>query len=284
MFSLNKFLLLCSGLVFSANISYADATSQNQTMPRLSSSTISNIVGIKKTIERNIELERLHKLQIKEDRNNINTIKIISLAPNITENLFHLVLGNNIVGVDSLSDYPKKVQKIPKVATVSNEIVSGNTVKATVTAKSAGTATITADVNGREIEYDITVNHIAPTKKNTTAAYTQLNKYRKANKRKALKRDAKLEKIALQRAKEMAETGKFSHTRPNGKSGLTLIKGKKAKGENIAMGQTTCAQVSRDWYNSTGHRKNMLRKNFKKVGIAGYTYKGRTYWAQVFSS
>ena len=48
MFSLNKFLLLCSGLVFSANISYADATSQNQTMPRLSSSTISNIVGIKK--------------------------------------------------------------------------------------------------------------------------------------------------------------------------------------------------------------------------------------------
>ncbi len=120
MFSLNKFLLLCSGLVFSANISYADATTQNQTMPRLSSSTISNIVGIKKTIERNIELERLHKLQIKKDRDNINTIKIISLAPNITENLFHLGLGNNIVGVDSLSDYPKKVQKIPKVATVSN--------------------------------------------------------------------------------------------------------------------------------------------------------------------
>lgn len=171
-----------------------------------------------------------------------------------------------------------------KVATISNETVNGHTVKAVVTAKKAGKATIKADVNGREIEYNITVNHIAPTKKNTTAAYTQLNKYRKAKKLKGLKRDAKLEKIALQRAKEMAETGKFSHTRPNGKSGLTLIKGKKAKGENIAMGQTTCAQVSKDWYKSPGHRKNMLRKNFKKVGIAGYTYKGRTYWAQVFSS
>ena len=82
----------------------------------------------------------------------------------------------------------------------------------------------------------------------------------------------------------MAKTGKFSHTRPNGKSGLTLIKGNKAKGENIAMGQKTCAQVSKAWYNSKGHRANMLRKNFKKVGIACYEYNGVTYWAQVFSS
>ena len=161
------------------------------------------------------------------------------------------------------------------VATVNN---------GTVKAKKAGTATITVDVDGNEASCTIIVNNVPPTKENTTAAYKQLNKYRKAKHRKALKRDKKLEAIALQRAKEMAETGKFSHTRPNGKSGLTLIKGKKAKGENIAMGQKTCDQVSTAWYNSAGHRKNMLRKNFKKVGIAGYTLNGVTYWAQVFSS
>ena len=159
----------------------------------------------------------------------------------------------------------------------------------------------------------------APVVKNTSAAYTKLNTIRKnsgvgktaynkavkkakkiKNKSKRakalkkantvyantynLKRDAKLEQIALQRAKEIAETGKFSHTRPNGKSGLTLIPGNVAKGENIAMGQITCEEVSQDWYNSASHRQNMLRSNFNKVGIAGYTYKGVTYWAQVFSS
>ena len=87
----------------------------------------------------------------------------------------------------------------------------------------------------------------------------------------------------------MAKSGKFSHTRPNGQSGLTLIKGNKAKGENIAMGQKTCEQVTKAWYNSKGHRDNMLSgnkasKKFTKVGIACYEYNGVTYWAQVFSN
>ena len=159
------------------------------------------------------------------------------------------------------------------VATVSN---------GTVKAKKAGKATITVEVNGKTDTCTVTVKNTSKWVK-ADKAYTQLNKYRKAKKMKALKKDAALEKIAKIRAEEMAKTGKFSHTRPNGKSGLTLIKTKKAKGENIAMGQKTCAQVSKAWYNSTGHRANMLRKNFTKVGIACYEYNGVTYWAQVFA-
>jgi uncharacterized protein YkwD len=119
---------------------------------------------------------------------------------------------------------------------------------------------------------------------NTNAAYTHLNNYRKKAKVAALKKDAGLEKIAKIRAEEMAKHKKFSHTRPNGKSGLTLIKGNLHKGENIAMGQKTCEAVSKAWYNSKGHRENMLRKPFKKVGIACYEYNGIKYWAQMFSS
>lgn len=119
---------------------------------------------------------------------------------------------------------------------------------------------------------------------NTNAAYAKLNNYRKEAKVAALKRDAGLEKIARIRAEEIAKYKKFSHTRPNGKSGLTLIKGNLHKGENIAMGQKDCASVSRAWYNSPGHRANMLRKPFKKVGIACYEYNGVKYWAQMFSS
>lgn len=165
---------------------------------------------------------------------------------------------------------------------------SSNTSVATVNggivrAKKNGTAKITVEVGGKT---DTCTVKVTTTAKwiNASGAYTELNKYRKAKKIAALKKSAELEKVAKIRAEEMAKSGKFSHTRPNGKSGLTLIKGNKAKGENIAMGQKTCAQVSKAWYNSTGHRTNMLRKNFKYVGIACYEYNGVTYWAQVFSS
>ena len=119
---------------------------------------------------------------------------------------------------------------------------------------------------------------------NTRACYTQLNNYRRSVKKKALKRNSKLEKIAKIRAKEMAASGKFSHTRPNGRNALTMIKGNVYKGENIAMGQRTCREVSGAWYGSPGHRKNMLNKKYRKVGIAAYRYNGIIYWVQVFSS
>lgn len=161
-----------------------------------------------------------------------------------------------------------------KVATVSH---------GTVKAKKPGTTTITVEFGGKKDTCKVTVKTSAKWIK-ANGAYTELNKYRKSAKVAALKKDAGLEKIAKIRAEEMAKHHKFSHTRPNGKSGLSLIKGNKWKGENIAMGQKTCAAVSKAWYNSMGHRENMLRKQFTKVGIACFEYNGVTYWAQMFSN
>ena len=117
---------------------------------------------------------------------------------------------------------------------------------------------------------------------NVTSCYSTLNKYRKSARKKTLSRNTVLENAAKTRAKEIVK--KFSHTRPNGRSGLSIIKGNVYKGENIAMGQKTCAAVMRAWYNSSGHRQNMLNKYYRKAGIAGYKYKGRMYWVQLFSS
>ena len=41
--------------------------------------------------------------------------RIISLAPNITEVLFHVGAGENIVGADEYSNYPEAAKKIPRV-------------------------------------------------------------------------------------------------------------------------------------------------------------------------
>ena len=178
------------------------------------------------------------------------------------------------------------------------EYKSDNTKVASVSANgvvygcAVGKTKIHANVQGIDVVCSVSVIDEPPKVIDVSGCYTYLNNYRKAyNKGKAkskqvamLKRDKNLEKLALIRAKEMATTGKFSHVRPNGKRSLTLIPGNVYKGENIARGQVTCAQVSTAWYNSSGHRTNMLRGCFKKVGIAAYRYHGVTYWCQLFSS
>lgn len=164
---------------------------------------------------------------------------------------------------------------------------SSNTALATVsggkiTAKKAGTVTITAKVGTKTATCKVTIKAAAGKYINVNDCYTRLNNYRTAAKVRTLTKDTALENIAKTRAKELVTS--FSHTRPNGQSGLSLIPGNIYKGENIAKGQTTTAQVSTAWYNSAGHKANMLKANYTKVGIAGYEYNGTMYWVQIFSS
>ena len=187
-------------------------------------------------------------------------------------------------GLSASISYSGKAPNMNNIAWTSSNTKVATVKGGNVVAKAAGTAKITVKLDGKTDVCTVKVTATAPKFVNAAGCYTQLNKYRQGVKAGNLKKDANLEKIAKIRAEEMARTGKFSHTRPNGKSGLTLIKGNVYKGENIAMGQKTCAQVSTAWYKSTGHRQNMLKKQYKKVGIAGYEHNGVIYWAQVFSS
>jgi len=47
-------------------------------------------------------------------------VRIVSLAPNMTEILFALGLGDRIVGVTSFCDYPPEAKKKPKIGGMSN--------------------------------------------------------------------------------------------------------------------------------------------------------------------
>ncbi|MBO7667331.1 MAG: hypothetical protein J6T26_02600 [Firmicutes bacterium] len=82
----------------------------------------------------------------------------------------------------------------------------------------------------------------------------------------------------------------FSHTRPDGSSCFTALQDAGAvysrAGENIAIGQTSPAQVVQAWMDSPGHRANILNEGFRYIGVsarpdpAGY---GGYAWVQVFS-
>lgn len=102
--------------------------------------------------------------------------------------------------------------------------------------------------------------------------------------------DETLCNAANMRAIEMDYSGYFSHTRPNGSDCFTVFEFCNIDyfscGENIAAGYVTPADVVDGWMNSDGHRANILRTSYTKMGL-GYSTGGGgeygCYWAQEFA-
>ena len=103
----------------------------------------------------------------------------------------------------------------------------------------------------------------------------------------ALTLSDKLTSIANTKAKDMADKNYFSHTSPTYGSPFDMLHtfgvSYSSAGENIAAGQKTAEQVMTDWMNSSGHRANILNKNYTELGV-GYVQGGSygTEWVQLF--
>lgn len=88
---------------------------------------------------------------------------------------------------------------------------------------------------------------------------------------------------AQEKAKDLYETGVFDHYSDN--LGWFYDQWEKSEikyeggGENIACGQSNVTAVMKSWMQSSGHKANILNKNWTHVGI-GY-YKGN--WVQQFA-
>lgn len=97
----------------------------------------------------------------------------------------------------------------------------------------------------------------------------------------------KLTSIANMKAQDMADKNYFSHQSPTYGSPFDMLHefgvSYSNAGENIASGQTSAEQVMRDWMNSSGHRANILNKNYTELGV-GYVKGGNygTEWVQLF--
>ncbi len=97
--------------------------------------------------------------------------------------------------------------------------------------------------------------------------------------------DTNVQEAAQVRAKEIESS--FSHTRPDGSSFSTALTEQNVSyrraGENIAWGQRSPKEVVNAWMNSSGHRANIMNRNFTKIGVGYYQdAKGVNYWSQLF--
>ncbi len=110
------------------------------------------------------------------------------------------------------------------------------------------------------------------------------NQKRIANGLPALKTNWELSRMARIKSQDMHDLHYFSHTSPTYGDPFTMMRNFgitfRSAGENIAYGQATPEAVVTAWWNSPGHRANMLNASFTEIGV-GYVAAGH-YWTQEF--
>lgn len=98
-----------------------------------------------------------------------------------------------------------------------------------------------------------------------------------------LKEDWEVSRVARHKSQDMRDRGYFSHTSPTYGSPFDMMKSYgisyRSAGENIAQGQRTPQSVMNSWMNSSGHRANILSKDFTHIGVG---YASGNYWTQMF--
>lgn len=99
------------------------------------------------------------------------------------------------------------------------------------------------------------------------------NALRKENGVAALSVNDKLMQAAQVRAEEMAASGVYSHTRPDGRKNTTVTDCPYV-GENIhciadwaTQGKTVSEVAMWSWNLSDGHQKNLLNQNYAEIGV-----------------
>ncbi|MFD2117745.1 CAP domain-containing protein [Paenibacillus yanchengensis] len=110
-----------------------------------------------------------------------------------------------------------------------------------------------------------------------------VNKERAAVGLAALQLDSLLNKVATEKARDMDVNNYFDHQSPTYGSPFEMMQSFGVKyryaGENIASGYRTSEEVMRGWMNSPGHKANILKSSFTKLGV-GYV---NGEWVQMFT-
>lgn len=109
--------------------------------------------------------------------------------------------------------------------------------------------------------------------------HQQTNKSRAFRDIKTLKYHKCIDRYAQRQANRMAKKRKIYHQ----DMGNILRKcNLRAVGENVATGFTSPKANVRAWLKSPGHRRNLLGRQYTRLGIGVAKAGGRTYTVQVF--
>lgn len=121
---------------------------------------------------------------------------------------------------------------------------------------------------------------------------SRINAYRAQYGLKALTVDNRLVTAAALHSRDQANRCTMSHTGSNGSGVGYRINAQgydfEVAKENVAAGQSSVDEVMTAWWNSPGHRANLLSSDVENVGFGKVVNNGcgsyGTYWTQDFGS
>ena len=100
--------------------------------------------------------------------------------------------------------------------------------------------------------------------------------------------DNTLLQVARYKSNHMIQYNYFDHTTPDGTKWTSWLKtiGYKytSTGENIAYNNYDAVELFYQWWNSAGHRANMMNPSYNKVGIGVLNGNGKYMGTQEFSN
>jgi uncharacterized protein YkwD len=117
----------------------------------------------------------------------------------------------------------------------------------------------------------------------------ETNRARATWQRRPVAWDSVLALVARLHAGDMVSRDYFAHVAPDGRSLADRVgrvsNAYRLLGENLAGGHSSGAAAVAGWMNSAGHRENLLRSDFNRVGVA-VVNGGRwgIVWVQVFGT
>lgn len=144
----------------------------------------------------------------------------------------------------------------------------------------------TVDVNGLlklPQNYDISVQAAAENK-----IFELMNQKRTEAGLQPLTMDNTLLQVARYKSNHMIQYNYFDHTNPDGTKWTDWLKAIDYKytttGENIAYNTYDAVELFNQWWNSPGHRANMMNASYTKVGVGVVNGNGKYMGTQEFSN
>ena len=130
---------------------------------------------------------------------------------------------------------------------------------------------------------------LEPASPGARAVIAEVNAIRALHGLPALASDPALAAAARAHAAEQARLGRISHYGADGAPLEARLNrmgyAPRAAGENVASGWDHPSEVTRSWWESAGHRENLLRPQTSEVGVGAATdAAGRTYWTMIVAA
>ena len=186
-------------------------------------------------------------------------------------NNYYNTIANKVLNIDS---------------TIPNNSTSTNAIESNKATSNASTSVNSVDVQGLPnlpTKYPITVQ-ASPEQK----ILELMNAKRTEAGLEPLTLDNTLVQVARYKSNNMIQNNFFDHTNPDGTKWTNWLQtiGYKytTTGENIAYNTSDPVELFNQWWNSPGHRANMMNASYSKVGIGVVYGNGKYMGTQEFSN